>query len=284
MSDPDDGFAPCEWQYGGNMGPAPPVILARRDRIPFSCHDWMVLDDYMSRWRDELCEAEEGRAELNARYLAPAKLQAYARSRSDQPYALLSFRFPIGSIVSPQGLSLEELNGKEGVVAQFGRDRVGIKFLDRPVTALKPERLILIKEAALPTEGAKREATVDTEEAKRRRQERAAELQHREARQIVRRFVECLYEDTFPEMGDLHLFGVGGEYRARATEVLAVWQGAVKSGDICEDAMVGALLAGNMKDIFVEITEKLAKTTTPNSTYANELISNKFAGMEFDCI
>ena len=66
MSDPDDGFAPCEWQYGGNMGPAPPVILARRDRIPFSCHDWMVLDDYMSRWRDELCEAEEGRAELNA--------------------------------------------------------------------------------------------------------------------------------------------------------------------------------------------------------------------------
>ena len=66
MSDPDDGSSPCEWQYGGNMGPAPPVILARRDRVPFSCHDWMVLDDYMSRWRDELCEAEEGRAELNA--------------------------------------------------------------------------------------------------------------------------------------------------------------------------------------------------------------------------
>ena len=36
MADPDDGFAPDHWQYGGGMGAAPPVVLARKDRQPFS--------------------------------------------------------------------------------------------------------------------------------------------------------------------------------------------------------------------------------------------------------
>merc|ERR1712014_13535 len=38
--------------------------------------------------------------------------------------------------------------------------------------------------------------------------------------QIASRFMECLHQDTFPEMDDLHLFGIGGEYRPRSPPVL----------------------------------------------------------------
>ena len=53
--------------------------------------------------------------------------------------------------------------------------------------------------------------------------------------EIAKRFVDCLQIDEFPEMGDLHLLGVGCEYHTRVTEVLAVWQGAVKNGDLEAD-------------------------------------------------
>lgn len=33
MADTSDGLAPAEWQYGGRQGPAPPVVLARKDQV-----------------------------------------------------------------------------------------------------------------------------------------------------------------------------------------------------------------------------------------------------------
>lgn len=38
-----DGLAPMEWQYGGDRGPAPPVVLARKDRLPLSSQDFHLI-------------------------------------------------------------------------------------------------------------------------------------------------------------------------------------------------------------------------------------------------
>lgn len=279
MGDPDDGMAPDEWQYGGNRGPAPPVVLARKDGLPFSTHDWTVLNEYMSYWMEETGEAEDDRREISDRIMDPLAFQRFVReSREEQPLGFLSLQFPCGCTVVPEGLSTEELNGKEGEVVQFSRDRVGVRFPDRAVTALRPQQLRLLREAPACEEPAsKRQAKSEPEKQARQRH-----LEQQEALQISRRFVECLYEDTFPEMGDLHLFGVGCAYSQRATEVLAVWQGLVKHQDFTADQVAEALTKGNLRERFMELTHQLADSKTPNSTYAKKLIEAKFAATEWD--
>ncbi|CAE8645414.1 unnamed protein product [Polarella glacialis] len=290
MADPDDGFAPAEWQYGGSRGPAPPVVLARKDKLPFSAHDWALLTDYMSFWSDEACEAEDERASVSARLLSDAEFRRYVRAeRENHPLAFLSLQFPLGSLVSPQKLSAEELNGSQGEVAQYSRDRVGVKFPERAVIALRPDCLTLLREPSGPSEAelaasepaAKRQ---DTGEAGAKKEARKVEIERQEALTISRRFVECMYEDTFPEMGDLHLFGVGCEYRARATEVLAVWQGLVKNMNFTAEELAEGLLQGNLRERFEELTRKLADTRFPNASYAKDLIAANFAATEWDTL
>merc|ERR1712113_550102 len=111
---------------------------------------------------------------------------------------------------------------------------------------------------------------------------REQEVARQDAIAIARRFMECMHQDTFPEMGDLHLFGIGGEYQARSQEVLAVWQGAVKNEDISEGQLADALQQGRMKEFLKETCHALAKSKTPNSTYAKLLIQANFAGVEWD--
>ena len=65
LVDPDDGWAPMEWQYGGRRGPAPPVVLVRRDTVPFSAHDFGVMLAYMTEWLEEATESTESRAQVN---------------------------------------------------------------------------------------------------------------------------------------------------------------------------------------------------------------------------
>lgn len=285
MADPDDGFAPPEWQYGGTMGAAPPVLLARRDRIPFSLHDWDLMNAYISEWLDDLSEAEEMRAQVSERHLQPAVFRNYVRAHRDsQAVAFLPLQFPVGSIVIPEGLKVAELNGVEGEVVRYTRDRVGVRFPDREVMALKPERLKLVRDVPLADPAAKRLDTGDAKEVQKKREMRAKEVAQQEARAIAQRFCEFLYQDTFPEMGDLHLFGVGCDYKSRAQEVLAVWQGAVKSGDLTEERLAEALHDGSMKDLFMETCKKLAKSRNPNQTYAMELIKNNFAALEWDTL
>lgn len=40
MSDPKIGLAPMSWQYGGANSPAPPVIVLRKDGLPFTSGEW----------------------------------------------------------------------------------------------------------------------------------------------------------------------------------------------------------------------------------------------------
>lgn len=280
MGDPDDGMAPSEWQYGGRMGPAPPVVLARKDGVPFSRADWDAIDEYRTLCMEEAGEAEDGRDEVLKRMMSPHAFRKYLCDNSAEfPSALLSLRFPLGSTVVPEGLSVAELNGRQGVVAQFSRDRVGVRFPDLPdrgVTALRPERLTLASEPTLPEEPPLKRVDADQREA------RAKHLQQAEAATIARRFRDCLMQDTFPEFGDLHLFGVGAAYQTRAQEALAVWQGAVKTDMLTEEQMAEALVAGTVRPLFEDTARKLAKSKTPNATYASEIVKNNFAAMEWD--
>ncbi|CAK0807853.1 unnamed protein product [Prorocentrum cordatum] len=261
MADPDDGFAPLEWQYGGRQGPAPPVVLARRDRVPFSkqvprdlqavrirwgrsrqtsilharARGWHGCGySYILQWLDEIGEEEDDRTSVSDRLLTPAAFQSYVEAQREEcPTAFLSVRFPLCSTVVPHGLGAGELNGLEGEVAQYGRDRVGVRFEGRGVVALRPERLTVVR-------------GLDTGESKAARE---ADLQRQEMQQISRRFIECLYQDTFPEMG-----------------------GAVKCGDVSEEEMVEALLSGKQQEYFEGIARKLAAKREPNSSYAQRLL------------
>lgn len=283
MSDPDDGFAPAEWQYGGRQGPAPPVVLARRDGIPFSVQDWYAFEEFMGNWSEECMDAEDDRAKVSEGILTPERFRSFIREqqRESCPTAFLCELFPVGSTVVADGLSVQELNGKQGKVAQFSRDRVGVQYPDRAVTALKPERLTLVAEPPPPLEEPPEAKRQDTGSAKLARQKY---VERQEAMSISTRFVECLHQDTFPEMGDLHLFGVGCDYQSRAQEVLAVWQGATKHGDLTAEQLADALEKGKMKEFFEETCRSLAAGRTPNSTYANQLLENNFSALEWDTL
>ena len=277
MADTSDGLAPEEWQYGGTRGPAPPVVLARKDQVPFSSHDFEMICDYMSHWMEQAGESEDHFTEVTNRILEPGAFQQYVRENiEDYPLAFLSLQFPRDSVVEASGLSKEELNGLQGKVCRYSRDRVGVQFPDRDVTAIRPQKLRLIHDAPLDEPSSKRHMGVHSTK------ERKEELERQEALQICKRFTECLHEDTFPEMGDLHLFGLGGDYRERATEVLAVWQGLAKHMNFTAEIVAEALLQGNMKDRFVEWTKELASSSTPNSTYAKKLMEANFAATEWD--
>jgi len=282
MANPDDGFAPDEWQYGGRRGPAPPVVMARKDGVPFSKQDYQCLDEYMAEWREAIGEAEDDMLAVSERCLTQEALQAHVRANAEAaPTAMLCMQFPVGSIVVPSCLSLTELNGQEGVVVQYSRDRVGVSFPDRAVTALRPERLTLLKESQPLEPASKRH---DTGAVKQSRLQRGKEVAYKEALQIAERFVECIQQDTFPEIPDLHLFGIGGEYRARAQEALAVWQGSAKNGDVTAEQIAEALMAGTQQQLFQDLCHSMADSRLPNATYAKILVGCNFAALEFDTL
>lgn len=192
---------------------------------------------------EEAREAEDNFTEATDKILEPKAFQKFVRENVEEfPLGFLSLQFPKDSVVVAEGLKAEELNGQQGTVSQYSRDRVGIQFPGKNVTAIRPERLRLLQEA--PEPAAKRHMGVKQTE------ERQRDLERQEALQISKRFHECLFEDTFPEMGDLHLFGLGCDYKARATEVLAVWQGLAKHMDFKAEQIADALIKGNMKERF----------------------------------
>lgn len=53
MTEPSIGIAPIEWQYGGLLQPAPPVLVARKDGVSFNANDWTVLDDFEMAMLDD---------------------------------------------------------------------------------------------------------------------------------------------------------------------------------------------------------------------------------------
>lgn len=207
----------------------------------------------MDHWMEEAREDEDHFTEATNKILEPKAFQRFVREQEDFPLGFLSLQFPKHSLVEAQGLTNRpELNGKQGTVTQYSRDRVGIQWSsEAPVMALRPERLRLLQEPKEESHAKRHQGTKQTEERRR-------DLERQEALQISKRFHECLFEDTFPEMGDLYLFGVGCDYKARATEVLAVWQGLVKHLDFGAEQIAEALIEGNMQERFKDRKRDLA--------------------------
>jgi len=137
MTDPRIGLAPIDWQYGGAVGPAPPVVAARTDGIPFTTMGWEKLDDFIDSM------FEEGPRNVNRRCLV-----RFLREERDLPdlSRSLNLRFPMHMRVKPAGLQTAAvLNGIVGIVTgRRDNGRVGVKFPDpHGVKALRPGALLL---------------------------------------------------------------------------------------------------------------------------------------------
>lgn len=124
-----------DWQYGGCLGDAPPVLAARTDGIPFTTKGWALLDDFISATFDD-----------GPRPVTRLTLLQFLRGKSLAELSrALPLRFPQGISVKPNGLKqAAELNGIIGlVIGRYDNGRVGVKFPDpHGVKALKPECLL----------------------------------------------------------------------------------------------------------------------------------------------
>ena len=283
MSHPDHRLAPAEWQYGGSRGAAPPVLLAREDRVPFSDHDWALLDKYIAQWLEQP-GADLRQATL--RVLQASAFFNYVRRTVNQhvaenAIAFLSIQYPVGSIVKLEGLSATELNGVEGTVVQYSRNRVGVEVPGRtgPV-ALQPERLVMVREALLMNAGSSL-AHEHNPVSQEQRHARAGELLVQDCRQVAKRFIECIMEDTFPEEGDLMWFGVGKENRQQCT-VLGAWQHLVKNGKVTEDILAASLEQGTTQELFERQCRDVAEQRCDMSNYAKTLVETKFRSVEWE--
>jgi hypothetical protein len=139
MSDPIVGVAHDQWAYGGVCGPAPPVLIARSDSIPFTADDWGVLDDFEMEMLDD-----------GPKRVIRSDFINFVISRLNSGIictqnVCLEVIFPKGQQVRATGLKIKyDLNGKRGQVIGAYRDgRIGIKFDESDsVVAVKPENLM----------------------------------------------------------------------------------------------------------------------------------------------
>ena len=146
MSDPDVGVAHREWQYGGACGPAPPVVAARKDGLPLTVDEWMLLDDF------EMAMLDPGprrvlRKDL-ARFIADAMGGALRCGRPAHAFLdvvqALDVRYPKGARVRTRGLQTRALEGAVGVVeGRYERGRVGVLFPEPfGLKAVRPRNLL----------------------------------------------------------------------------------------------------------------------------------------------
>jgi len=137
MTGPRIGLAPIDWLYVGIVGPAPPVVAARTDGIPFTTMGWEKLDDVIDSMFDD------GPRNVNRRCLV-----RFLREERDLPDLSRSpsLRFPIHMRVKPPDLqNAVVLNGIVGIVTgRCDNGRVGVKFPDpHGVKVLRPVALLL---------------------------------------------------------------------------------------------------------------------------------------------
>ena len=106
-------LAPMDWQYGGALGPAPPVVAARSDGIPFAKDGWAKLDEFIC---DELGE----RPHISLR-------RPFSFRNLPDLSKSLGVRVPGGLFVMPSGLTAAvELNGTLGAVTGRYVREVGV--------------------------------------------------------------------------------------------------------------------------------------------------------------
>lgn len=141
MSDPSIGVAPTSWQYGGLFGPAPPVLVARTDRVPFTIQDWSILDDFEMLMRDD------GPRSVRRKDFVDFVNFRYKRDIQDGCNIVLEVLFPRGLVVSATGLNNDlTLNGMVGsVTGEYSNGRVGVRFdgLERTF-AIRPRNLTVV--------------------------------------------------------------------------------------------------------------------------------------------
>ncbi|CAE8690833.1 unnamed protein product [Polarella glacialis] len=137
MTEPRSGFAPMDWQYGGIMGPAPAVVAARTDGVPFTPAGWEVLDNFIDAMFSDgprLVNRED-----MLRFLSEAQLALADVSES------LALQYPKNAQVIPKGLTVAALNGVVGTVTgRYENGRVGVHFREPfGLKALRPDNLVL---------------------------------------------------------------------------------------------------------------------------------------------
>jgi hypothetical protein len=133
MSEPSTGIAPIRWVYGGALEPAPPVLVARSDGIPFTKEDWKVLDEFEMKMLDD-----------GPRQVTRKDFVDFANHHSADANLILEIFFPKGKRV--RIVELREncaLNDKTGeITGQYGNGRVGVTVdgLEEAV-AVKPRNI-----------------------------------------------------------------------------------------------------------------------------------------------
>ncbi|CAE8653233.1 unnamed protein product, partial [Polarella glacialis] len=122
-------------QYGGVMGPAPPVVAARTDGVPFTPAGWALLDDFIDAMFSEGPHVVN-RVDL-LRFLRGAQLALPDVSES------LALQYPKNTQV--MGLTVAALNGVVGTVTgRYENGRVGVLFREPfGLKAVRPDNLVL---------------------------------------------------------------------------------------------------------------------------------------------
>eukprot|EP00930_Biecheleria_cincta_P021889 TRINITY_DN1608_c1_g1_i2.p1 TRINITY_DN1608_c1_g1~~TRINITY_DN1608_c1_g1_i2.p1 ORF type:complete len:234 (+),score=31.02 TRINITY_DN1608_c1_g1_i2:428-1129(+) len=141
MTDPKVGIAHFGWQYGGVLHPAPPVVIARTDGMPFGCSDFTALEDFMDSYTDEYGD--------EAIMKAPTRLD-FCRFLADECdcdrsfTCFLDLRFPKDVLVQARNLQAQHMNGLIGIVTgEYRGDRVGVLFPPpHGLKSVKPQNLM----------------------------------------------------------------------------------------------------------------------------------------------
>ena len=149
MKNPDSGLAEMDWQYGGLLGPAPPVLIDRSDEQEFTTDDWHLLNDFICNYYNEYPSRRANRNDFISfvkNHMSTALINHKRANAFLDVWEHLELRYPKGSRVKAAGLSSEAgrpLNGKIGVVnGRYENGRVGILF-SKPfgVKALQPRNI-----------------------------------------------------------------------------------------------------------------------------------------------
>lgn len=234
-----------------------PVMLARRDGLPFSQLDCQVLLDFI---RDM---GGSSAVDSGCSMLSAFRDFILSAGVGIPPAAFLSIKYPVGSIVIAGGLGRADLNGKQGRVIRYTRDRVGVEFPCGGV-ALKPENLTLPTHAGVELAQVQAASAKDRQERGNSRREQVKEQQ---ARQLVKSFIEAVLNDVPPLNAERELWGFAhvGEDKGLNDTVLGAWTGLIRYGLLGEDALVVALVANNVRTVYEEACRAVARDGFPST-------------------
>lgn len=279
---------PPMWEPG-----TPGVLLARGDKLPFSKADWVMLNDYIHEWGATVMQ--EGNIAGAVLLKHDAFIQSMAVRSANTTYeskssiaaggvisstAFLPLLFPIGISVRLNGLEKKELNGVEGHVVQYSRDRVGVKHPSGTL-ALKPERLEILDVPPI--------ALKPVPES---RDEREARSRRSRATQLADGFFHSIRSTCIPWEGEAEVFGMGPETRANKYTILNAWCALIKHKFVTKDAMVYALSRDEVRQFFEAACRKLAQDHALLEAHpcdaqiadAESVVDTQFAGISWDTL